>query len=251
MVIDRTTPWLAYRRPNPQARLRLFCLPYAGGGATIYRAWSNYLPALIEVCPVQLPGRENRIREAPFTKLVPLIKELTAALQPFLDIPFAVFGHSVGAQVAYEFARYLYAAGLPGPTRLFVSACPAPEERSDAVMLHMLPDHSFIEAVRRMKGTPEEVFEHPELMQVFLPILRADFSLIETYEFAPSAPLECPISAFGGLQDVERPREVLERWRQHTSGEFRLRMFRGDHFYLRDACYPLLGAIVHDLASAL
>jgi medium-chain acyl-[acyl-carrier-protein] hydrolase len=231
--------WVVYRKPRPQARLRLFCFPYAGGGALIYRTWSDGLPADVEVCPVQLPGRGTRMLEPLFTQLSPLIQALAQALLPLLDKPFVFFGHSLGALVSFELARQLRRQYDMQPVRLFVSAGRAPQLPHRGLPVHTLPDRDFLAELRRLNGTPRAVLEHEELMQIALPVLRADFAVYETYVYATELPLNCPISTFGGLRDRAVSQSDLEAWREQTSGSVSLQMFPGDHFFLHTT-QPLL-----------
>lgn len=224
--------WIAGRKPNSQARLRLFCFPYAGGSALMFRTWSNALPADVEVCPVQLPGRSARLIERPFTTLSPLIEVVAQALSPLLDKPFAIFGHSLGALIGFELARQLRRRHGVNPVRLFVSAGRAPQAARPCAPIHNLPAKEFLAAVRRLNGTPAEVFEHEELLEIILPVLRADFAVYETYVYSTEPPLNCPISTFGGSQDREISHSDLEAWRDQTTDAFSLRMLPGDHFFL-------------------
>jgi medium-chain acyl-[acyl-carrier-protein] hydrolase len=231
--------WIACRKPRPQARLRLFCFPYAGGGAVIFRTWADGLPVDVEVCPVQLPGRGTRLMEPPFTQLSPLIQALAQALLPLLDKPFAFFGHSLGALVSFELARQLRGQYGVQPVRLFVSASRAPQLPHRGLPIHTLSEGDFLAELRHLNGTPREVLDHEELMQIALPVLRADFAVYETYVYATEPPLNHPISAFGGLRDRTVSQSDLEAWREQTSGSFSLQMFPGDHFFL-NTTQPLL-----------
>jgi medium-chain acyl-[acyl-carrier-protein] hydrolase len=231
--------WSACRKPRPQARFRLFCFPYAGGGALIFRTWSDGLSADVEVCPIQLPGRGTRLMEPLFTQLSPLIQALAQALLPLLDKPFAFFGHSLGALVSFELARQLRRQYGVQPVRLFVSAGRAPQLPHRGLPVHTLPEGDFLAELRRLNGTPRAVLEHEELMQIALPVLRADFAVYETYVYSTELPLNYPISAFGGLRDRTMSQSDLEAWREQTSVSFSLQMFPGDHFFL-NTTQPLL-----------
>jgi medium-chain acyl-[acyl-carrier-protein] hydrolase len=231
--------WIAFRKPNPQARLRLFCFPYAGAGAAIFRTWPDGLPAYVEVCPVQFPGRGTRLMEAPFTRLSPLVQALAQTLGPLLNKPFAFFGHSLGALVGFELARQLRRQFGVQPVRLFVSAAHAPQIPSRHRPIHALPEGEFLDELRHLNGTPGEVLKHAELLQIMLPVLRADFAVYETYVYSPEPPLTCCISSFGGLQDHRVSRDDLDGWRDQTRASFSLRMLPGDHFFM-NATQPLL-----------
>ena len=211
--------------------MRLFCFPYAGGSSRIFQNWPKLFPNTIEVCPLQYPGRGNRLREQAFKSITALAADITESLLPLFDVPFAFFGHSMGATVAFEVARQLRRSNNPLPTHLLVSGCSAPHLPKDD-LFYNLPEPEFIHELRLLKGTPVEVLEHPELMQLLLPMLRADFEAVQTYEYVPEAPLSCPISAYGGSEDEEVLEPDLEAWREHTTGPFTLQILKGDHFYL-------------------
>lgn len=238
-------------RQNPAACFRLFCLPYAGGGASIFRAWSDILPQEIEVCSIQLPGRENRLMDPLFTELEPLVQTLADIVLPHLDKPFALFGHSMGALVAFELCRTLYQKRMLSPVHLFVAGHRAPQLPNPREPTHDLPTPLLLEQLRRLNGTSKEVFQNGELMQLMLPILRADLAICETYRYVASDSLTCPLSAFGGLLDGEVGYGDLVAWQSQTSSTFTIRMFPGDHFFLHSCRLPLLQAIASDLAQYL
>jgi medium-chain acyl-[acyl-carrier-protein] hydrolase len=227
----RNDIWVKRTGQNPQTCFRLFCFPYAGGGASIFRTWPERLPSDIEVCAIQLPGRENRLRETPFAKLSSLIDALADVLYPYMDIPFAFFGHSLGSLISFELTRRLRRQKAPCPSQLFVSGCRAPQIPNPDPPIHQLPDVEFIEELRRFNGTPQAALDNLELMEVFLPLLRSDMRLNETYVYDHEAPLDCPISAFGGLEDEVVSREELAAWSDQTRSRFNIHMLPGDHFF--------------------
>jgi medium-chain acyl-[acyl-carrier-protein] hydrolase len=235
--------WIIFPKPNLQAHLRLFCFPYAGGSSFIFRTWANSLPLTIEVCPIELPGRGMRMKLAPFHRMEPLVNAIAPALQPYLDKPFAFFGHSMGGLIGFEVARLLFKNYGISPVHLFVSGSRAPQIPDPDPPIHALPEPTFIEELRRFNGTPPAVLENAELMQLFLPILRADFAVLETYVYDSDAPLECPIAVFGGLQDSKVSREELQGWEKQTKASFSLQMFPGDHFFLHSAQSLLLESL--------
>lgn len=239
--------WVMCPKPNPQANLRLFCFPYAGGGALSFRTWPNGLPTTIEVCAVELPGRGTRMRLAPFTRLDPLVEAIAQALLPYLNKPFAFFGHSMGGLVSFELARLLRREYGLLPVQLFVSGRGAPQVPDLDPPIHALPEPAFLDELRRYNGTPEAVLENKELMQLLLPILRADFAVLETYVYATEPPLGCPITAFGGLQDCKVSCDDIEAWRNQTSTSFSLQMLPGDHFFLNSAQALLLQSLTRQL----
>ncbi len=239
--------WISRPRPNAQAILRLFCFPYAGGNAMIYRLWPELLPANIEVCHVNLPGRGNRLQEPAFTDVSTLVEALTEPVAAYADKPFAFFGHSMGALISFELARSLRRKNLPQPSYIFISGRMAPQFNNQDSRTFDLPDEEFVEEIRRLNGTPREVLDNPELMHLMTPLLRADFSVCQTYNYTLEEPLDCPITAFGGLQDYEVTRDMLEGWREHTKLAFRLRMLQGDHFFINSATNVILGAVAQEL----
>lgn len=232
--------WVFKPRPNPEATMRLFCFPYAGGGAQIFRPWPRILPTTIEVCSIELPGRGMRIQESIFTRLSPLAEAIVLALEKHLDKPFAFFGHSMGALLSFEIARCLRRQYLPRPIHLFISGRGAPHVPNDEPLVHTLPEPEFLNELHRLNGTPKEVLEHEELMQLMLPILRADFAVCGTYSYVPEPPLDCPITVFGGLLDERITADCLEAWGEQTHAACSVHMFPGDHFFLHNMQLPLL-----------
>ncbi len=252
-TITRTTPvqspWLAYYKPNYRATLRLFCFPYAGGSALVFNKWQESLSPFVEVCPVQLPGRGNRLDVPPFTDMDSLVEAAGAALLPYLDMPFAFFGHSMGASISFELARLLRREGRRLPLHLYISGRRAPHIIDNDPPLHHLPEAELLDELRQLNGTPKEVLEHPELMQMMLPLLRADFSVAETYMCKNEPPLNMPITVFGGLADKDIEREDLEAWREYSTASFKLRMLEGDHFFLNTSQSMLLRLLSSELTS--
>ncbi|HSG38984.1 MAG TPA: thioesterase II family protein [Thermoanaerobaculia bacterium] len=244
-----TDRWLAYREVNPRARVRMFCFPYAGGGASVYRGWGKSLPADVEVCPVQLPGRESRMREPAFDRSEPMVTAIADALAPYMDLPFVFFGHSMGAALGFELSRELRRRGKALPLHIFVSGRRAPQMPPREEPIHALPEPEFLLKLRELNGTPEEVLQHEELMRLLIPILRSDFAVNETYEYKEEEPFDFGISAFGGLGDEDVTREDVEAWQVHTRGRFRMRMLPGDHFFINGSKDLVLESVSRDLAE--
>ncbi|MEH1924454.1 thioesterase II family protein [Nostoc sp.] len=239
--------WVIRPQTNPQANLRLFCFPYAGGSSAIFRTWPNNLPSNVEVCAVEYPGRGKQINSAPFTRLELLVEAIAPVLIPYLDKPFAFFGYSMGGLVSFELTHLLRSQYSLAPFHLFISARRAPQIQFTKPLLHLLSDHDLQDELRKLNGTPKAVLESAELMEIFLPILRADFAILETYIYTQKQPLECPITVFGGLQDQEVSHEALQAWREQTIAAFSLHEFNSDHFFIHSHQQLLLKLISQEL----
>lgn len=230
--------------------MRLFCFPFAGGGASFYRAWIERLSPDVQVLPVQLPGREARMRETSHDRIEPLVASLAGVLGPHLDQPYAFFGHSMGALIAFELARELRRRHAPPPASLLVSGHRAPQLPRRTAARHALPEPALVAELRRLGGTPPEVLAHPELMALLLPLLRADFAVVETYAYRDEPPLDCPIVAFGGLDDEDAGQAQMSAWQAQTRDALALHMFPGGHFFLNDARDAVLGLVSRALLPA-
>lgn len=251
---NRTTtnnPWFTYPRPNPSAKLRLFCLPYAGGGGHIYIPWKDHLKASVELCTIQLPGRGMRMIETPFTQVEALVETLTNAMLDQLNKPFAIFGHSMGALLAFEIAKKLRTMKRQPPLLVFASGRRAPQIPDTDPPTYHLPEPGFIQELKRLNGTPQEVLDNDELMQLLMPTLRADFELCETYRYQEDLPLSCPITVIGGNEDDNTDDASLAAWQQLTTGQFRMTKLAGDHFFLHSAQPDLLQIISQALEELL
>lgn len=236
--------------PGAVPRRRLFCIPFAGGGTVVFHGWARDLPHDLELCAVLLPGREARLSEPAFADLGQLVPALADALHGHLDMPFALFGHSVGALIAFELARELRRRGVRPPEHLFASAFRAPSRPNVNRVMHSLTDTELIHELRGYGGVPEAVFESRELLELVLPTVRADFALHETYLHRAEAPLDTPMTVFGGLRDEKVQPEHLQGWREHTTARFRQEMFDGDHFFLRSFRPQMSAVIVEELARS-
>lgn len=243
--------WIAVLRPAASPRVRLLCFPHAGGAAYAFQAWPGYLPPDVEVCALQLPGRGLRLPETPPTGIDQVIGPLWEAFQALPHTPVAFFGHSLGALVAFEFARQLRSRNVP-LLHLFVSGASAPQLPDREPPIHHLSDRNFISAVRQRYGAlPEEILRDNKMMAIFLPALRADFTIAETYRNVGGPVLECPITAFGGDQDGSVTLLELAAWREQTCRPFSLSVFPGDHFFVDSAREPVLKRVATDLERSL
>jgi medium-chain acyl-[acyl-carrier-protein] hydrolase len=239
--------FIRYEAPKAPA-MRLFCFPSAGSGAAQFHRWLPFLPASVELNAVQLPGRESRLREPLFTQAAALVEALCAALRDKLELPFAFLGHSLGAMLAFETTRALRAIGAPLPFHIFIIGRRAPHLPFDDTPLYQLSDKALLVWMRKLGGTPDRLLEIPEMVALFLPILRADLKVNETYEYFPQPVLNMPISCFGGVQDDQASRAQLEAWHEHTSASHGVRMYPGGHFFLKDYQSTLLRDISQDLS---
>lgn len=231
-ITQRKPPsWFTANPLSANAPLRLFALPFAGGGSALYRQWSQRLPD-IDVVPVRLPGRETRISEPAYSMMGPLVEALVAAMRPMLDCPYALFGHSLGGLISFELAHRLRELGLRQPSALMVSAYRSPERRSKRAIMHRLPETEFIRELRDYGGLPEQILDFPEILQLLLPTVRADFSLFETYVYRERMPLEMPIFGFSGIEDHIVPASEMADWRDKTSAGFVAHELDGDHFFV-------------------
>jgi surfactin synthase thioesterase subunit/glycosyltransferase involved in cell wall biosynthesis len=239
--------WFPGLQPAP-ARLRLFCFPYAGGGALSYRSWIAPLEPAGAVCPVRLPGRETRIREAPLERMTDLIEAVEGAISPHLNHPFAFFGHSMGAAIAFELARSLRLHGKALPLALYVSGARAPQFRLNWTPPPEPDDREFLEQLRRLDGIPAQMLESPEVMEYALPVLRADAALYRNYVYEPQEPFAFPIFAYGGATDPNVRTEHVDVWREQTRGRFARREFAGGHFFIHSDREAFLAALREDLS---
>lgn len=243
--------WFPALAMRPGARVRLFAFPHAGAGAAAFARWEEKLPAAVSVCPVRLPGRESRLSEPAFSDMRALVEALGEAVRPHVRQPFAFFGHSMGAGVAFELARWLRRNRLPLPAALIVSGARAPRFRARPLGLPEPGDEEFLEEIRRREGMPEEVLNDAELMRLILPPIKADTMLYRNWVCEPEEPLACPIRAYGGADDAHVSREHLEGWAEETSAGFALRLLPGGHFYLRPGTAAFFEALGRDLQDVI
>jgi medium-chain acyl-[acyl-carrier-protein] hydrolase len=222
--------WRPLFRPNGGAPARLFCLPHAGGGAVGFAGWGDGLPSF-EVCPIELPGRLTRFLQDPIDRMGPLVELLADEIEPFLDRPYALFGHSLGGLVAFEIARRLAAVGAPPPLALLVAGIAPPHLVDDGRRLHLLPDDELAQELVVLGHTPPEVLAEPALLSVVLPIVRSDMAVIETYEHVPGDELSCPVVALGGADDTLVPPASLAGWSEHSRAGATVHVLPGGHFF--------------------
>lgn len=237
--------------PRPHALIRLFCCPYAGGNATVFRSWAAELPASIEVRALQPPGHFGRIADAPLTNLLALVATAGPQTVALLDRPFVLFGHSLGSIVAFELARWLRRHHPAPPEHLFVSGRRAPQFPETDPPHHSKSDADLIASLQEMNGTPPEVLANAELLGLMLPMLRADFEMVETYAYVEDRPLSCPITALDGATDPESEPAWIDGWREHTTSRFARHTIAGDHFFINTHRADLLSLLRAELKQTL
>ncbi|HSP78141.1 MAG TPA: alpha/beta fold hydrolase, partial [Myxococcaceae bacterium] len=240
---------LSIPQPRPSALLRLLCLPYAGAGTSSYRQWGEALPEEVELGLVQLPGRDGRSGEPAYRDFDSLVELLVHELLPHLDRPFAFFGHSMGALLAFELSRRLQARGLRSEL-LLVSGEPAPHLPRPQAAAHELDDAALARALVRY-GLSEELTRQPEFIQGSLPLLRADLAVCDSYRYQPGEPVDCDLVALGGREDPLASRSELSAWAEHTASDFSQRMFAGNHFFLHGARRSFLLALRRELVECV
>lgn len=247
-ILLNSNKWFTCPQANPGAETRLFLFPYAGGGPAVFNQWVSGIPNTVEALIAHYPGRGSRHQEAPIKQITTLVENLFLAIQPLLDKPCAFFGHSLGGMVAFELAHHLRYHGLPQPQILFISACGVPHLSDPHPPIHALPDSDFLKSLQQLKSIPSELLDQPEVMQLLLPIVRADFKAIENHVHSPvELPLDVPIVAFGGLDDSRVSRERLEGWSLYTNSGFQLQYFPGDHFFIHTDRETVIAAVLQSI----
>jgi surfactin synthase thioesterase subunit len=230
------TPKFIRQVPVADPRLRLFCFPFAGGSGPVFGGWGDRLKPEIEVWAAQPRARGMRFREAPLETVEAMVEEFFAALRPGLDVPFAFYGHSLGGLLAFELTRRLQAEGLPMPKHLFIGASTPPHMGLIHDEIGHLPDGEFVSAIQeRYAGIPAAILNDPELMEIFLPALKADYQAFERYGFQATVPVRCPVTVFAGAEDAGAASHLLEEWVRHTAGGFSMETVPGGHFFLTES----------------
>ena len=247
---QRQRNWLHLFQNNPQASMRLFCFPHAGGAASFFRMWHQWLPDSIEVCPIQLPGRWERIHEPAFRSLEALMEAMTNPLQDYMDKPFALFGHSLGALIAYELVRKIQKVsdGLR-LIHLFISSRRAPHVPAPQPYLHLLPDDQLLTSLSgRSADHKAGGRQNLHMQKAFLSVIRNDYEMGETYTYSPGPLLSIPLTVFGGLQDPRLSIEQLQAWQAYTDKSFSIQMFEGKHFYIQNLEKEVIKVIAEKLS---
>lgn len=248
-----SNPWIKRFNTSDKGKLVLVCLPFAGGGTSSYRDWVNDLPAEVEILAIELPGRESRLREKPISDLGEVISQITSALMPQINgRPFVVFGHSLGALLGFELIRLFRRESYDLPLCFLASGREAPTEKEPGRDLHNLPDFDFInEMVSRYDGIPRQLLNEPELLELFLPAMKADLKLTETYQYQYEMPFDFPLHIMSGKQDTRLTQELLMPWSQQTFDSAPLSYFDGGHFFIRDSAKQVKAYIAEVLQQYL
>jgi len=246
-----TSPWIEFRPERRNAQARILCVPYAGGSTQVFHALARSMPEQIEVGAVQLPGRWNRWREPRLTRVADASRSLAAEIARLPQMPYALFGYSLGGLIAFETARLLARdAKQRQPRALILAAIGAPAERRHVPDLHALPDAEFIRrhAERYPGGIPPAVLDEPDLLEMLLPVLKADMQMFETYKYLPGEGLACPIYTIAGEQDPRCPPSLMSGWKNETAGAFFTEAVAGNHFFINNAVDRVRATILRALA---
>jgi len=225
--------WFIPFKQERNSSVRLFCFHYGGGSASAFREWPKDIPDFTELIAIQMPGRESRFNEPLLNNVSEVIDQLYMNFDRYLDKPFIFFGHSIGALIAFEFVRTLRRRINLQPKHLIVSGTKAPQAPLRRKPIHALPDLQFIEELKKYNGIPSAIIEDKELISLFVPTIRSDFSISETYEYYNELPLDCPITALGGLNDHTFNHEDLLKWQEQTTSSFKHHLLPGDHFFIK------------------
>lgn len=246
----KSSRWFLCPQNSADAKLRLFCFPYAGGSAHIFNSWAKFLPSEIELYPVLMPARGSRISEEPISEIDLAVSILADEIVALGDLPFAFFGHSLGATIAFELVRFLEKEKNISPVYLFVSGRSAPQRLGEVAKTYQLSDEEFIENVKKLGGTPPGLLDNKELLDLILPALKADFQMVQNYSFLSGEPINCPIFAFGGTEDNFVFKENIEAWSELTEKEFASCFLEGDHFFINRQSKAMTDLIAEKLLSA-
>lgn len=243
--------WIRHGPAPAHARLRLLCFPHAGAGASSFNGWIRYLPQHIELVRAQLPGREDNCAGGPFTCMDHLVPKLFGHLAPLFDRPLAIYGHSMGALVAFEVVREMRRQGLDPPIALFVSGRRAPHKPLRRTMLHRLSDADLVAHLSNMGGTSPALLSAAKWRERYLPTVRADLELSDIYQYRIEAPLQCPVHALLGEDDDEMHRVDWEAWSEQASGYFRRTLVPGGHVFSQAQQAVLVASISETLTELL
>ncbi|MEU9730616.1 alpha/beta fold hydrolase [Streptomyces sp. NPDC048002] len=237
---------MSFSAPVGGQRFNLYCLPYAGCSARVFEGWKAYAPEFLNILPVELPGRGSRCTDNPISDLSGLLDDLSSAIDADGRVPYGIFGHSFGAIIAYELGRRMVSDGRPKPSTLVVSACRPPHLATPEVPIFDRPDRDFRKRLLEIRGTPPELLENDELMELYIPVIRADYSILDNYRPTSPAGIGCPIVALYGGADEEADGAVMEQWSAYTQSSFVKYEVSGDHFFLHSAEQEIVSRIASE-----
>ncbi|MDQ0175270.1 thioesterase II family protein [Bacillus chungangensis] len=217
------------------SKIKLFCIPYAGGSAVVYSKWKKLINPLIELKEIELPGRGYKMKEPLLDNMPEMVENIFKEMKNEIKPPYALFGHSMGALITYELYKKLKKAGYPAPVHMFISGKKSPQVAIKDLKLYHLPEDEFIDHILKYNGTNESVFKNKELASLFIPILRADFKIVETYKFDHTDDrLDCDISVFGGTEDRTVDWDDLLQWQEVAKKKCNFYSFKGGHFFINE-----------------
>ncbi len=240
-------PGISFYIKRSVPAVRLFTFPFAGGGPSIFKDWSEHLSDKIEVLPVHYPGRESRFSEKPTESMEELVAEICESIYPYMDVPFAFLGYSMGGTVAFATASVLQKKGVFSPFKIIVAASGAPGFQKKDQVLHTMSDSDFKKSLAKIGGIPDEILSHPPLLDLFLPVFRADFKILESYIPDKKDRLTTPLVAFMGQKDELYTRNDIENWEKLTVNNFSIEEFSGGHFFINENRPSLLEAVERNL----
>ena len=243
-MTSTSNSWFIFPNPTPTPSVRLFCFHYAGGNALFFYPWVKLLDPSVELVLIQLPGHGTQFTEPLLTDMKSIICYLKEAILPYCDRPYFFFGHSLGALIAFELAHTLQKSNKLIPQCLFASGKRPPHIANDP-LTYNLPDEQFIEEIKKYNGLPSEILEDSEIMSLWLPILRADFKILETYSLENIFPLACDLIALGGTRDPMVTPSDIQAWKIYTAGKFQDYLLPGDHFFIKPQQQEVMKIISH------
>ncbi|MFB8759391.1 alpha/beta fold hydrolase [Streptomyces nigra] len=242
---------MSFSVPVGEQQLNLYCLPYAGCSARVFESWKAYAPEFLNILPVELPGRGSRCTDNPISDLSGLLDDLSSAIDADGRVPYGIFGHSFGAIIAYELGRRVISDGRPRPSTLVVSACRPPHLATPEVPVFDRPDRDFRKRLLELRGTPPELLENDELMELYIPVIRADYSILDNYRPTDPAGIGCPIVALYGSADDDADGAVMEQWSAYTRSSFVKYEVSGDHFFLHSAEQEIVSRIASEASIGI
>lgn len=231
----KNSSWFVRPVKRPHAKINLFCLPYAGGSARIYQSWPEYLPEFVELIAIEPPGRGRRMQEPAFDSMKALVQELSGALRSQIERPYVVLGHSMGSRIGLNTLCELDRAGYPLPLHFIASGSAPPHITKKRKKIHMLSDDELIKELQSYNATPDEVLNNKELMEIYLPLLRADFAVAEEELIPNLPPLNCNATVFGGINDSRVSEGDCFAWQEYFSPPIEVSIFEGGHFFIDSA----------------